>query len=204
MNKRIQLPPAERREQIVQAALKIFSRKGYDATTNKEIAREAGIASPGLIYHHFKDKASLLRAVIEWHAGDNHASQTPEVIFEMSVEEGLREVLRHFMRDINRPAFVSFIRVLLGEAMRRPECARVLSEVMVQRMFTVLTAFFQRHIEKGNLRPIDPTVAALRFAGSTIGLLLMREVLQIPAVCSLDPVALEKQMVDDFLQGILP
>nr|MCR5661372.1 TetR family transcriptional regulator [bacterium] len=43
-----------RREQIIQAALKVFSEKGFLAATNKDIAAAAGIA-PGLIYHYFKD-----------------------------------------------------------------------------------------------------------------------------------------------------
>ena len=122
----------------------------------------------------------------------------------MPLEDGLRLVLRKFLRDIDRPGFVPFIRILLGEAMRRPEFARILSEVMVERMFTMLTAFFQHHIDAGNLRKIDPAVATLRFVGSTLSVLMMREVLKVPAVCAMDPVALEAQLVDDFLQGILP
>ena len=49
----------ERREQIIEAATFVFSRKGFQAATNKEIAAEAGIA-PGLIYHYFKDRQDLL------------------------------------------------------------------------------------------------------------------------------------------------
>jgi Bacterial regulatory proteins, tetR family/Outer membrane efflux protein len=40
--------PEERREQIINAALEIFSEKGFEGTSNKEVARVAGIASPGL------------------------------------------------------------------------------------------------------------------------------------------------------------
>ena len=204
LKKRVQLPSDVRREQIVQAALNIFARKGFDAATNKEIAKEAGIASPGLIYHHFQDKASLLRAVIEMHTGGNMPHPAPEVIMKMSVEDGLRHLLRHFLNDIGQPAFVSFVRVLLGEAMRRPEFAKILSEVMVKTMFTTLTGFFQYHIEQGSIRPIDPVVTTMRFVGSTLSVLMLREVLEIPAVRALDPAAMEQQMVDDFLRGILP
>src|SRR5215468_3763997 len=55
----------ERRTQILEGALRVFSSKGFVQATNKDIAEAAGINSPGLIYHYFKDKADLLRAVIE-------------------------------------------------------------------------------------------------------------------------------------------
>lgn len=204
MKKRTQLPPDERREQIVAGALNVFSRKGFDATTNKDIAAEAGIASPGLIYHYFADKASLLRATLEMHFADAIDRRSPDILMQLSLEDGLRHLMREFLRDLDNPVFVSFIRVLLGEAMRRPECAKILYEVMVQRMFSTLTVFFKSHIEQGNMRNIDPVVATIRFSGSTLSVMMMREVLKIPEVCALDRAALEKQLVDDFISGILP
>lgn len=123
---------------------------------------------------------------------------------DMSLEDGLRFLLRRFHQDVSRPAFVSFTRLLIGEAMRKPEYARVLSEVMVERMFAMMTAFFAMHVERGDLRNVDPTVTAMRFVGSTLSILMLREVLDIPAIRALDPEAMERDMVDDFLRGVLP
>jgi len=49
----------ERRQQIVNAAVKLFSEQGYYSTTIQNIAREAGI-SVGLIYQYFRDKDDVL------------------------------------------------------------------------------------------------------------------------------------------------
>lgn len=49
----------ERREQIIRAAIKLFSEQGYYSTTIQHIAREAGI-SVGLIYQYFRDKDDVL------------------------------------------------------------------------------------------------------------------------------------------------
>jgi AcrR family transcriptional regulator len=49
----------ERRQQIVSAAIKLFSEQGYYSTTIQNIAREAGI-SVGLIYQYFRDKDDVL------------------------------------------------------------------------------------------------------------------------------------------------
>jgi AcrR family transcriptional regulator len=48
-----------RRGQFVIAAIKLFSRKGYGATTIKEIAKEAGV-STGLIYQYVENKEDIL------------------------------------------------------------------------------------------------------------------------------------------------
>src|SRR5829696_161720 len=55
---------AERRQQILQTALTLFAAQGFDATSTRQIAKEAGIAE-GLIFHYFPTKASLLTAILE-------------------------------------------------------------------------------------------------------------------------------------------
>jgi len=54
----------DRREQIMDAALRVFAQKGFTRATNREIAREAGVTS-GLIYHYFDSKDALLKTIIE-------------------------------------------------------------------------------------------------------------------------------------------
>ena len=50
---------AERRAQIVKAAVKLFSEQGYYRTTVQQITRKAGV-STGLIYQYFGDKEDIL------------------------------------------------------------------------------------------------------------------------------------------------
>ena len=54
----------DRREQIIDAAMRVFAQKGFVRATNKDVAREAGITA-GLIYHYFENKEALLMAIIE-------------------------------------------------------------------------------------------------------------------------------------------
>ena len=53
---------AETRDMILQAARKIFSRRGYHKTQIADIVREAGI-STGSVYAHFKDKRDLFEQI---------------------------------------------------------------------------------------------------------------------------------------------
>jgi AcrR family transcriptional regulator len=55
---------AGKQEALIQAALKLFATKGYEATTTREIAALAGCAE-GLIHRYFQGKAGLLTALVK-------------------------------------------------------------------------------------------------------------------------------------------
>nr|WP_239161636.1 TetR/AcrR family transcriptional regulator [Acrocarpospora phusangensis] len=54
---------SERRDHLVRLAAELFARKGFQATTVREIAEEAGILS-GSLYHHFDSKESIVDEVL--------------------------------------------------------------------------------------------------------------------------------------------
>jgi AcrR family transcriptional regulator len=58
------LPAAQRREQLLDVALDLFSRYGYARTTTAQMARAAGVTEP-IIYRHFSSKKDLFIALIE-------------------------------------------------------------------------------------------------------------------------------------------
>lgn len=56
---------SDRRAQILEAAFKEFSEKGFKGATIKSIARAARLQSPALIYWYFPHKEALFREVLE-------------------------------------------------------------------------------------------------------------------------------------------
>ena len=55
---------AARRNQILDAATKVFAEKGFQRATIKEVAKEAGIAD-GTIYIYFKNKNALMLGILD-------------------------------------------------------------------------------------------------------------------------------------------
>src|SRR5436305_14297060 len=55
---------AARRNQILDAATKVFAAKGFHPTTIRDIAREAGIAD-GTIYNYFENKTALMLGILD-------------------------------------------------------------------------------------------------------------------------------------------
>jgi TetR/AcrR family transcriptional regulator len=58
------MPASDRRTQLLQIALNVFSRKGFNGTTTKEIAAEAGVTE-AVIFRHFPTKQALYQAVLD-------------------------------------------------------------------------------------------------------------------------------------------
>jgi AcrR family transcriptional regulator len=54
----------EKQENILQAALTLFAKEGYHATSTSKVARAAGV-SEGLIFRHFGNKEGLLEAILD-------------------------------------------------------------------------------------------------------------------------------------------
>ncbi len=54
----------EKRERILESALRLFAESGYAATSTSKVAKAAGV-SEGLIFRHFENKEGLLKALMQ-------------------------------------------------------------------------------------------------------------------------------------------
>ena len=61
---RTRLSPATRREEILDAAGRLFADRGYAAVSASEVARQAGV-TPGLLHHYFGGKRGLFITLVE-------------------------------------------------------------------------------------------------------------------------------------------
>jgi len=64
------------RRQVLDAALRLFSRRGFRGTTVRDIADEARV-STGNVYHHFPDKESIFRTLLDEFRGITEAKRYP-------------------------------------------------------------------------------------------------------------------------------
>jgi AcrR family transcriptional regulator len=123
------LPVAERREQLIEAALAVASRDGIDAATVRAVAAEAGV-SLGVVHYCFQDKDELLRAMahaitaanLERSVGD----LPPEDRDPGAVIEDVIDALWAGIKDARGPQLLSY--ELTTSSLRNPELNQVAIE----------------------------------------------------------------------------
>jgi AcrR family transcriptional regulator len=193
-----------RRQQIIEGALHVFARKGFEKATNKDIAEAAGIRSPGLIYYYFKNKADLFRQVIEERFPAVQFLLHAESMMDMPPSEVLPRFATSLLKTLTDPGNVALGKLMLGEALRRPMVAQMISSIGPARGLAFLAAYLEHQMEIGVLRRMDPWVAARCFLGPLVVYVLSREVFPQPDAQTLDAETMVAATVEVFLRGMEP
>ncbi len=155
----------DRRQAIIDAAVKLFSEKGFKGVTTRELAAAVGVSEP-VLYHHFATKRDLYTAIIDTKSqeGQEKVAAFLGPFLEMDDDQGfllgLADLILHFYS-----ADPAYIRLLLFSALEDHE----LKELAYQRQKVVLlqmvAGYFERRMTAGALRRIDPMIAAQSFMG---------------------------------------
>jgi AcrR family transcriptional regulator len=163
----------QRRQQILEAAKRVFIRMGYEAATLKDIVQEAGM-SRGWIYLYFQTKEEIYTALMEKH------DQETEGIFDAllagcsSVWEALERMLQHEKEELTHiqsgmaPVFYEYFVTGWRDVSKR--------EWLVQRVektMRKLVQFLQVGVDRGEFSPALPLeliakVMASQFEGIMI------------------------------------
>jgi TetR/AcrR family transcriptional regulator len=156
---------SDRRAQILEAAFEEFSGKGFKGATIKSIARTAGLQSPALIYWYFPDKEALFREVLESRIPVLRTVRDPAGLLDLPPEKVLPNIARGYLSTFDNPAAQRMVRLMVGEAMRRPEIAEIFGNAVIKRVLGFLKSYMSRQIELGRLRPHDVRASARAFMG---------------------------------------
>jgi TetR/AcrR family transcriptional regulator, mexJK operon transcriptional repressor len=192
----------QRRQQIIDGALKVFSSKGFAQATNKDVAEAAGINSPGLIYHYFKDKADLLRAVVEQHAPPMQLVTHSDEMMALPPAEALTRFGLAYLRLTKDPNMGAAVKLIMSEALRDPEFARVFGEIGPLRVWRFLETYLKHQMDQGVLRRTDAHLAARCFVGPLVLHLITRSILQFSEDSEIEAETLVALNVEIFLQGL--
>jgi AcrR family transcriptional regulator len=153
---------SEKRRVILDAAVRVFARKGFHAARVGDIAAEAGVAH-GLLYHYFDSKDEVLETVFRetW-------SALLEALREVeasgdSAREQLRKAAAIVLRTWRRDA--DLVRVLVREVTRSAAVQREVEELGLA--FTAIERIIRGGQERGELRAdVDGRLAAVVFYGA--------------------------------------
>jgi AcrR family transcriptional regulator len=192
----------DRREQILDAAMRAFAHKGFTRATNKDIAQEAGITA-GLIYHYFENKEAVLKAVIEERSPLRLIRSFPQEMQRLPPQTFLPLLIRQVLQIVESDNFVQVIRVILPEAIHNPAIAPLAVNVL-QEAIQFLSDYLSAKMECGELRRADALLAAQTLINSVIGFVLRRQILHDPLVLLYNHEQIVDSVVTTALYGLLP
>ncbi|MCR6688228.1 TetR family transcriptional regulator [Cellulomonas sp.] len=95
------MPVAERRAQLIEAAMTVASRDGIDAATVRAVAAEAGV-SLGVVHYCFQDKAELMRAMAHAITAQNSPTDLSTLPAGIAIEDAVQAVVDAFWQAISR------------------------------------------------------------------------------------------------------
>lgn len=187
----------ERKALILDAALNVFAQKGFSGARTKEIAREAGI-SETLVFRHFQSKQNLYRLALEHLFSGHPIIDDLKPAVAANDDRGVLYVLaKHIMENCRRDGRIVRLALFSGlEGRGRSEQERIALQV--------LTGYFQRRMDEGALKAMDPGLAARFFLFSVF---MYSSDIHLHLTESAPPVEdsqAAETLTDIFLNGLLP
>lgn len=157
------------RQEILEAALRLFSAKGYFCTSMQDVRREAGV-SIGAIYHYFRNKEEIATALYD------------SLLEQMSARTG------HYLdtAETFAEACQALIRYLFAMAEEAPHALQFLlyarhreflpdkSPICTARPFELLIEAGKEAMADGQVRQMHPVVLVTALFGSAFRLILLR------------------------------
>jgi AcrR family transcriptional regulator len=151
------------RQKILDAALKLFSQRGFLGAATRQIAREAGVAEVTL-FRHFGSKEKLFEEVIRGYSFLPAMKGILPRLEEAGYEETLLTIARRFLATLDERR--DLIRIMLAERLSYPAPVKDIFRDILGEVFGILAGYFRRLQNRGVLRDFDPDDAARAFLGA--------------------------------------
>lgn len=166
----------DRRQQILDVAVQLFSQKGFRGTTTKEIAMAAGV-NEAIIFRHFATKSELYTAIMD-QKGSSSNVQALQKIIAAAMERGDdRKVFElfafHLMEFHERDD--TAMRILLYSALEGHELADMIFNNHILKNHNRLAEYIKKRIEEGTFRDCNPVIAVRGFVGMVMNQVLLKK-----------------------------
>jgi AcrR family transcriptional regulator len=149
----------ERRPQIIDAAIRVFTRKGYRNATMPDVARDAGL-SVGGVYWYFKGKDEIIAAILERIFAQDFSALTGLLGMGAPAAERLRAFVDGYVAGAADWQWMNAVGMeFYGEAAHNEKVRAVIQRYLT-RFRAALAALIAQGIERGEFWPVDPVDTA--------------------------------------------
>ncbi len=161
-----------RREQILQAAIALFSQKGFRGTTTKEIGKTAGV-SEAMVFRHFARKSDIYDAILSnkaCHEGMRFPwEEDPVIVDAISRKDDFAVFYKLALNGLNKQqSDVGFMRLLFYSALEEHELAERFFSEFIARIYGFIGGYIEERQRDGAFREMEPRLAVRSFLGMMI------------------------------------
>ena len=168
-----------RPDEVLDAAIALFAKQGFAATTVEQIAKQAGL-SKGAVYLYFPSKKALLEGLV-------HRAVAPIADMAMGMiatyRGDPRPVIRQFLGMVSQKLgdTESFAvpKLVIREAVNAPEIAQMYRDEVLDRAIPALTALIAQGVDGGFIRDVDPELTVRSIMGPILMHIMLAEVFDI-------------------------
>ena len=184
----------DRRRQLLDVAIELFSQRGFSGTTTREIAAAAGVTE-AIIFRHFATKQDLYAAILD-HANEAIGMENwlPEVESAMEAQADARlfRLIVGRILEIHRTE-PRFERLMLHASLEGHELAVMHRDQIMASIGVKLLDYIERRQAAGALRRGDPRTIIFALVGMTQYFGMKKYMYQCP-----EPLQSDEQITDAF------
>jgi AcrR family transcriptional regulator len=197
--RRAEARPAE----ILDAALTVFSARGFAQAKLDDVAKEAGV-SKGTLYLYFDSKEALFAAMALELMRAPVLAQLETIAKAPSATEGLRMLIRFMAGMLDDPRRSVLPKLIIAESAGFPELAKIWLKNVIQPVRKRLVALIEAGIANGEFRKVDPWQTTQLVIAPFLLAALWRRTFEHLDNHSFDFAALLRQHTEFLLQGLAP
>lgn len=170
-------------EKIFKTAIELFSQKGFNGVSIREIARAVGIKESS-IYNHYTNKDKILETIFTYYKNQMNKTSVSEEdldkkIQSVSFEQFWTKGLVNFQKATEDPLLEKINNIILLEMFRDERARDIALEELFNRQQKVVSKIFTKMQKNGIItKDFDPEVLALEYTYPLLGLRLEYNILK--------------------------
>jgi AcrR family transcriptional regulator len=188
------------KERLLEATLRLISKKGYLGATTREIAQQAGVTELTL-FRHFGSKERLFEEVLNRYTFLPRLRRLLPELEGLPYDGALRVVGIRFLETLKERK--SLIRIMLSEINLYPEKIRGLHNSFINELIKTLAGYLRSLKKKNMLRGFSPEIAARAFLGMIFSYFKAEEIVKDHDISKKEMDKIIGKFVDIFAHGTL-
>jgi AcrR family transcriptional regulator len=196
--------PEARPAEILEAALDLFTERGFKATRLEDVASRAGL-SKAAIYLYFKDKTSLLMALVQAMAGANiNLAGGMIAQHQGPVAPLLRQLLGFMAGRIDQSRMPDLMKLVISESRAHPEIGRFYLDNVIGKGLPLFESVIERGVSTGEFRKVDPRLTVKCLVGPMVLAAIWKSAFEPIGAEPIDIAALAAHDADLIIRALQP